>query len=102
MKRYSRRIAIEYVGELQPGDLVDLSTNLHPYWATMASIGECADDINRDVECDGECRVVLFFADADQPPWHVGDSDEVNARLPAVDGQHVVDAENETHDLNVG
>jgi hypothetical protein len=82
--RYSRRICIEHTCDLQPGDLVDISTTLDPCWASVELVGVCADDRDEDVDCDGNCEAVIFFANSeelDAPSWHV--SGEIYARLLA-------------------
>jgi len=97
MTHYSRRTYIHHHAELQPGDLVDVSVTLDPYWATVDHLGECADDEDGDERCDGDCLGVIFFVDELDAPYHVLDSDEVYARLRAEATQEDVDAENDEH-----
>jgi hypothetical protein len=95
---YSRSIYIEHAADLQAGDLVDISTTFDPRWATVELVGICADDRAGNVDCDGNCRAVIFFVRGEGvPPWHVGDSDEIYARLPADATQDDVDRENGAH-----
>lgn len=99
MTLYSRKIYIEHLGDLQAGDLVDISINLDPYWAAVAVVGQCADDPTRadDVDCEGDCLGVIFFADSEDSPWHVQTDDDIHARLPGAHAQAVIDTENATH-----
>ncbi len=99
MHLYSRNIYIHHPGELTAGDLVDVSITVMPSWAPVDHVGACADDESDEVDCDSsQCRGVVFFADeAQMSPYHVGQDDEVYARLRATDSQDDVDAENAAH-----
>lgn len=95
MTHYSRPTYIHYASELQRGDLVDVSTTLTPYWATVERVGTCADDT--DADCDGACMAVLFFLDPDDGTYHVGEADDLYARLTAQDTPADIDAVNDAH-----
>jgi hypothetical protein len=97
VSHYSRRTYIHHSAEFEPGDLVDISTSLTPYWAAVDRIGACADDEDGEDRCDGDCLGVVFFVDELDAPYHVGESDEVYARLTAEATQDDVDAENKAH-----
>ena len=98
MSHYSRRTYIHHPCDLERGDLVDVSATLLPCWATVDRVGTCADDSAGDGECDDGCDAVIFFVDPDDFPWHVGDGDEIYARLAADATAADVDAENDAHD----
>lgn len=59
---------------LRPGDLVDVSEDLEPEWATVTGF---------TTDCPTStwppCVGVILFADAD--PWHLRDDEEVTARI---------------------
>lgn len=65
---------------LKAGDLVDVSEELEPVWATVAGFTiDCPGGIDASGWCDGDCDGVILFADAE--PWHLPDSTEVTARI---------------------
>lgn len=105
---YTRRVYVHFPSGLEPGDLLDISTALEPYWVTVDRVGTCAEDPDAsDRECDGDCLAVVFYTDPAEEDgswdgaYHVGEHDEVYARLQATATADDVNADNDAHSAAV-
>ncbi|WP_033345600.1 hypothetical protein [Catenuloplanes japonicus] len=98
---YSRPVSLRDLHDLAPGDLVDVSTTLLPYWEPVVRTGWCGDDPDGPADCEAECVGVVFYTAGDgTSAWHVGRHDAIRARLDATATSDVagIAAENAIHD----
>jgi len=104
--RFSRPVCVQWADELDPGDLVDMSTTLSRYWCVVDGVGVCGEDPERGRHCPnlGECVAVIWYTDPDpdvaEPrwQWHVLDGEEIHARICADAGLAEIAAENGAHE----